>query len=179
MTDPNNGLMTKVWGPPAWVFLHAVTFGYPINPSEFDTKNNQNIGTTKLHYKNFLTNTGNIFPCKYCRESYKSFLIDLPLTDLVLSNRDNLVKWFWEIHNKVNTKLGSKGTSLTKVKKKYESYRASCTKGKQLGCTVPIQGKKLRSIVLTFPDICPITIVMGIGLMLIISGIIYKTMEKR
>ena len=29
--DPNadNGMMTKVWGPPGWLFLHCVTFGYP------------------------------------------------------------------------------------------------------------------------------------------------------
>ena len=29
--DPNvdNGMMTKVWGPTGWLFLHCVTFGYP------------------------------------------------------------------------------------------------------------------------------------------------------
>ena len=29
--DPNvdNGMMTKIWGPPGWLFLHCVTFGYP------------------------------------------------------------------------------------------------------------------------------------------------------
>ena len=28
-TDPNvdNGMMTKVWGPTGWLFLHCVTFG--------------------------------------------------------------------------------------------------------------------------------------------------------
>ena len=26
--DPNidNGMMTKVWGPPGWLFLHCITF---------------------------------------------------------------------------------------------------------------------------------------------------------
>lgn len=29
--DPNidNGMMTKIWGPPGWLFLHCITFGYP------------------------------------------------------------------------------------------------------------------------------------------------------
>ena len=35
----DNGLMTRLWGPSGWLFLHCVSFGYPykIDPT------NQNI----------------------------------------------------------------------------------------------------------------------------------------
>ena len=25
----DNGLMTRLWGPSGWLFLHCITFGYP------------------------------------------------------------------------------------------------------------------------------------------------------
>ena len=31
--NANNGLITKIWGPPAWEFLHSITFGFPISPT--------------------------------------------------------------------------------------------------------------------------------------------------
>ena len=48
--DPNakNGLMTKVWGPAGWLFLHCVTFGYPLDPDQFDRDNNYPVGSTKI-----------------------------------------------------------------------------------------------------------------------------------
>ena len=27
---------TNTWGPSAWIFLHTITFNYPINPTEND-----------------------------------------------------------------------------------------------------------------------------------------------
>ena len=33
-TNINNGLITKIWGPGAWEFLHSVTFGYPVSPTD-------------------------------------------------------------------------------------------------------------------------------------------------
>ncbi len=36
----HNGLITKIWGGPGWIFNHSVTFGYPINPTDV-----QNINT--------------------------------------------------------------------------------------------------------------------------------------
>ena len=39
-TNPNvdNGMMTKVWGPAGWLFIHSVAYGYPyaINPDNPD-----------------------------------------------------------------------------------------------------------------------------------------------
>jgi len=164
MADPNNGLMTKVWGPLGWVFLHSVTFGYPIEPTF----------AQKEHYRTFFTNIGNIFPCKYCRDSYKDFIQEIPLDNYVLDTRDNLVEWLWKIHNRVNKKLGTKQTGLGNVKTRYEKYRASCSKGKQIGCTIPMSGKKLKTFVLTLPDICPRTLLLMIFAVVVTAWIFYK-----
>ena len=141
----HNGMMTKVWGPPGWFFLHTVSFGCPVSPSDFDKENDLPEGTTKQNYETFFRNVGNILPCRYCRDSYKEFLTELPPD---ASSRDSLVKWLWEIHNKVSNKLGDEYTdaSLGKIKSRYERYRAKCNK-KQMakGCSVPLSGKKMCS----------------------------------
>jgi len=144
-TNANNGMMTKVWGPPGWFFLHTVSFGYPVDPQKFDSDNGQPPGTTSANYKNFFTNVGDILPCKYCRESYKNFVADLPPD---VTNRDTLVEWLWTIHNKVNEKLEDKysDASLVAIKERFERYRAKCNK-KQVakGCSVPLSGRKMCS----------------------------------
>ena len=61
-----DGMMTSIWGPPAWHFLHIVSFNYPINPTKMQ----------KEHYYNFFNNLQNILPCKYCRDNLtKNFTI--------------------------------------------------------------------------------------------------------
>jgi hypothetical protein len=113
----NNGLMTNIWGPPSWKFLHCVTFGYPVDP-DLDKKN---------EYKQFFTLVGGILPCGACRESYKSFIKDgdTELTDEVMKNRTTLSEWLYKIHNRVNDKLdNSYGVSFKNVQDRFESYRA-------------------------------------------------------
>ena len=66
----NNGMMTKVWGPPGWLFLHCVAFGYPVKVSKWDYSDN----LKRMEYRNFFKNVGKILPCRYCRESYDKFL---------------------------------------------------------------------------------------------------------
>ena len=90
----NNGLMTKIWGPPGWKFLHSVTFGYPVKPTS----------EKKKYYKQFFKLAGEVFPCGACRESYQKFIgpgSDTELTNKVMKNRQTLTKWFYKIHNKV------------------------------------------------------------------------------
>ena len=31
--NSNDGMLTSVWGPPAWHFLHTISFNYPNSPS--------------------------------------------------------------------------------------------------------------------------------------------------
>ncbi len=150
MSNKNNGLITKIWGPGAWEFLHSVTYGYPIEPSD----------EQKQNYKNFFTGVGNILPCRYCRDSYQSFIKkgNTELTDKVFENRESLTKWFYLIHERVNNKLGvSYGVTYGDVCKKYESYRAACSKNKtkEKGCVTPLD-KKAESYKNAYNRNCPI-----------------------
>ncbi len=148
-TNVNNGMMTRVWGPPGWFFLHCVTFGYPVDPEKFDKEKELMPGTTANLYSNFFVQIGDILPCKYCRESYKQFVKELPPD---VSGRNSLVEWFWKIHNKVNEKLEDNydDSSLEIIKERYERYRAKCsTKQVARGCSVPLSGKKMCSKVET------------------------------
>ena len=30
----DSGMMTSIWGPPAWHFLHCISFNYPVKPDK-------------------------------------------------------------------------------------------------------------------------------------------------
>lgn len=153
--DPNveNGMMTKIWGPPGWLFLHCVTFGYPY---VIDTKNPKH-SNKKEEYAIFFNALGNVLPCKYCRESYIEFIKEDPI-ERNLNTRDELCKWFYRIHNKVNEKLGVPKCnipSFESIKKEYERFRAKCKKtsdeerenNQAKGCVTPADGTKKRCVV--------------------------------
>ena len=131
--DSKNGLITKIWGPPGWEFFHSVTFGYPIEPTE----------QQKIDYMEYFTIIGKVFPCVYCRDSYQQFIKegDTALNMDIMSSRDTLTRWGWRLHNRVNQKLDTDyGVSYEEMARKYESYRARCTKtGK--GCLAPLDIK--------------------------------------
>ena len=91
---------TKFWGPPGWVFLHTITFNYPW---KIDNKNPEH-RQRKKYTKQLFENQQYTLPCKYCRDSFKRFLRELPI-DPHLGSRRSLTRWFYNIHNKVNAKL--------------------------------------------------------------------------
>ncbi len=157
-SDPSskNGLMTKVWGPAGWLFLHCVTFGYPENPDTYDQDYGFPPGTTRNHYSRFFTEVGNVLPCRYCRDSYKDFIKEMPV-EPNLHSREHLISWFWKIHNKVNQKLGVNycDASLSEIKEKYETYRAKCRApssdevkaNAEKGCVVPADGTPKKCLI--------------------------------
>lgn len=153
--DPNihNGMMTKVWGPAGWLFLHCVSFGYPHN---IDINKKEDLEKVK-NYKKFFKLIGKILPCKYCRDSYLEFIKENPI-DPHLTSRKELTKWFYDIHNKVNRKLGvpeCEIPSFQDVESQYEQYRAKCKKTTEnerqinasKGCIRPANGTPKRCIV--------------------------------
>jgi len=88
-----------VWGPHGWKFIHMIALAYSPNPTE----------EQKKHYKEFFTVLQYILPCSICANNYaKHFTVDLPFTDEVLANRDNLVRWTIDVHNLVNKENGKK-----------------------------------------------------------------------
>lgn len=157
--DPNvdNGMMTKVWGPAGWLFLHCVTFGFPytINPL------NPEHQTKAEDYYNFFYYLGRVMPCRYCRDSYQEFFKDHDLREQLQSRRQ-ISEWLYTIHNRVNNKLGVPECQIPtfdEVVAKYESFRARCkktTKEERLenqskGCIAPADGTPRRCVVKVVP----------------------------
>lgn len=159
------GMLTSVWGPPLWHYLHTMSFNYPINP----TKEQKN------HYKSFILNLKNVLPCRYCRVNLKKNLKTLPLKDSDMKNRKTFSLYVYNLHEIVN-KLLKKKSSLTygEVRERYEHFRSRCTaneKGakyetriyknntkkkkarnkKEKGCVVPLYGKKSKCIIKIVP----------------------------
>ncbi len=161
-TNQNNGLLTNVWGPPAWVFLHSVTFGYPENPDEFDRINGNRIGSTKERYRLFFENLMYTLPCKYCRQSYSQYYASNPIR---LESRAELTRWLYDIHNLVNTKLEKPykdKITFEDVQDRYESYRAACNDDeKAKGCTSPLSVKQ-KTLVYVFSEKSVTAIIVGL-----------------
>ena len=105
------------WGPGGWNFLHTMTFNYPLEPTEYD----------KERYSKFFNITGEMLPCKYCRNSYKKYIKYVPIEPF-LEDREGVSYWLYRIHQLVNDKVFKKNVSFKQVVKEYEKIRAKCGK---------------------------------------------------
>ena len=123
-SNAKNGMMTSVWGPSLWFFLHSMSFNYPIDPSP----------EKKQHYANFVLSIQNVLPCRFCRENFPKNLEAVPLTPYVLKNRKNFSRWMYRFHAHINSVLG-KPTTITfeEVEQLHESFRAKCSSKKKNG----------------------------------------------
>ena len=88
MSNKDNGMMTKIWGPPGWLFLHCITMGYP---NKLDITDPKHL-FRKDETKKFFESLGNVLPCRYCRDSYNEYIQRVPITDDILSSRESFVK---------------------------------------------------------------------------------------
>jgi hypothetical protein len=110
-------MLTKVWGPPLWHFLHTVSFNYPVAPTAKD----------KTHYRNFILQLRHVLPCGKCRENLTKNMKTLPLTCKDMESRDTFSLYVYKLHECVNTMLGKKsGLTYSMVKRRYETFRANC-----------------------------------------------------
>lgn len=102
----------KIWGSHAWIFLHSIAYSYPENPSKDEKK----------AIIDFLNSLKHILPCKTCSELYKK---DIKIMSNSLKNaslnRNNLIKWINEMHNKVNKNLNKKQWTDEEFEKHYNS----------------------------------------------------------
>jgi len=115
----NDGMLTAVWGPSLWHTLHAISFNYPINPSNMEKKN----------YKNWVKSLKYILPCKYCRINLVKNFKQLPLTIKDMKNRETFSRYIYNLHELVNKMLGKhSGLTYCDVKERYEHFRARCGK---------------------------------------------------
>ena len=113
-----DGMLTSVWGPSLWHFLHTMSFNYPVKPTNQD----------KTNYKRFIMSLKSVLPCKYCRINFRKNLQQLPLTDKALQNRSCFSKWMFNMHELVNKMLKKKsGLKYCDIRERYEHFRSRCT----------------------------------------------------
>lgn len=166
--NSGDGMLTSVWGPSMWHYLHTMSFNYPVHPSNKDKKN----------YRNFVLNLKNVLPCKYCRINLKNNFKQKPLTMEKMKNRESFSRYIYELHELVNKMLGKKsGLTYKEVRERYEHFRARCTvelpiknvdivkniikkskksktrkNKKEKGCTEPLYGKKSKCVIKIVPQ---------------------------
>ena len=152
-----DGMLTTVWGPALWHYLHTMSFNYPVKPT----------AENKKQYRDFIINLEHVLPCKYCRINLKTNFKQMPLKISDMKNRETFSKYVYELHELVN-KLLHKKSNLTycDVRERYEHFRARCTdekpklfkfqkltkKKREKGCTEPLYGKKSKCIINIVPQ---------------------------
>jgi len=87
--DPN------IWGPKLWESIDYIIMGLPDYPTEIQKE--------KIY--NFFMVLQYLLPCEKCRENYKEHIRNHPLTNDILSSKNNLMLWIVTIHNEVNKTL--------------------------------------------------------------------------
>jgi hypothetical protein len=154
-----DGMLTSVWGPSLWHYLHVMSFNYPINPTKIQ----------KQKYKQLLLNFQYTLPCKYCRMNLKKNFKKFPLIDKIFENRNNFSRYIFNLHEQINKLLGkNSGLTYCEVRDNYEHFRSRCTidkpklfnytkknkelKTKEKGCTTPMYGKKSKCIIKIVPQ---------------------------
>lgn len=156
-----DGMLTTIWGPNMWHYLHTLSFNYPIHPT---TDN-------KKYYKQFILNLQHTLPCKYCRINLKNNLKVHQIKPCHLKNRDAFSRYIYKLHEIVNKMLKKKsGLSYCDVRERYEHFRSRCTNDKKTikderklfnfrktakvenGCTEPLYGKKAKCVLNIVPQ---------------------------
>ena len=149
-----DGMLSAVWGPSMWHYLHTMSFNYPVKPTNDD----------KQHYKNFILNLQNVLPCRHCRENLKRNFKTNPLKRSDMKDRNTFSRYVYTLHETINKMLGKKsGLSYGDVRERYEHFRARClinnpkmlkntkTRKKESGCTQPLYGKKSKCVIKIVP----------------------------
>ena len=161
--NSGDGMLTTVWGPGMWHYLHTMSFNYPVKPTKYDKK----------HYRDFVLQLQYVLPCSKCRENLKKNLKELPLTQSDMESRYTFSKYMYKLHEKVNTLLNkTSGLTYCDVRERYEHFRSRCIKTlkekyvknktkklrfakeliKEKGCTEPLYGEKSKCILQIIPE---------------------------
>ena len=160
--ESNDGMLTTVWGPPMWHYLHTMSFNYPVKPSTEDKK----------HYRQFIDTLQYVLPCGKCRENLKKNFRKLPLTNEVMASRHTFSRYIYDLHELINTMLKKKSNlTYDQVRERYEHFRSRCSKTsslrktrrnsksktksktpkKEKGCTDPLTGEKSKCVLQIIP----------------------------
>ena len=153
-----DGMLTSVWGPAQWHFLHMMSFNYPVKPTPEDKK----------HYMDYVKNLQYVLPCKYCRINLTNNFKKKPLQMCYFASRETFSRYIYQLHETVNKMLNKKSNlTYCDVRERYEHFRSRCTdekpkvfnfkktgtkKNKEQGCTEPLYGKKSKCVINIVPQ---------------------------
>jgi Erv1 / Alr family len=167
--NSNDGMLTTVWGPSMWHYLHTMSFNYPVHPTD----------ENKKHYREFILNLENVLPCGKCRKNLKKNFKKLPLKESDMENRETFSRYIYNLHELINKMLKKKsGLSYEDVRERYEHFRSRCVKPiktlkkrkqctkkqkhvhfakkisilSEKGCTEPLYGEKSKCILKIVPQ---------------------------
>ena len=158
--ESNDGMLTSVWGPSMWPYLHTMSFNYPVHPTCLD----------KERYRNFVLSLKYTLPCGKCRKNLCQNFQKLPLKMKHMKSRASFSKYIYDLHELINTMLNKKsGLTYDEIKERYEHFRSRCTKSykdlqkdlrktmkkreqDEKGCTEPLYGEKSKCILRIVPQ---------------------------
>jgi hypothetical protein len=166
-----DGMLTYIWGPPMWHYLHTMSFNYPVTPTAEDKK----------HYRSFVLSLKYVLPCGKCRENFAKNLKKVPPVAARFKSRAAFSRYIYDLHETVNTMLGkTSGLSFAQVRDRYENFRARCYLGNtsdasaaasssssssssyslekstnksdsEVGCVNPVHGNKTKCVMKIVP----------------------------
>ena len=160
--NSNDGMLTTIWGPSQWHFLHTMSFNYPVNPTYKD----------KVNYRAYVLSLRNVLPCGKCRANLTVNFKKLPLKMSHMASRESFSKYVYDLHELINKMLHKKsGLTYEQVRDTYENFRSRCvvpppqvqkcktrrkesgsTQPKESGCTRPLYGKKAKCLLRIVPQ---------------------------
>ena len=147
--ESGEGMLTTVWGPGIWHFLHTMSFNYPVKPTSEQKRN----------YRDFILSLENVLPCKYCRINLKKNFKTVPLKYKDMESRDTFSRYVYRLHEHINKMLGkTSNLSYADVRERYEHFRARCVSSvkpktqQEKGCTESLYGKKAKCVIKIVPQ---------------------------
>lgn len=168
--NSNDGMLTTIWGPSQWHFLHTMSFNYPVNPTYKD----------KVNYRAYVLSLRNVLPCGKCRANLIVNFKKLPLKMSHMASRETFSKYVYDLHELINKMLHkTSGLTYEQVRDTYENFRSRCvvppmpvrkcktqrkergntqpkesgsTPPKESGCTRPLYGKKAKCLLRIVPQ---------------------------
>lgn len=88
----------KIWGKPAWDFIHMIALSYPTNPTRRDRQT----------YREFFRLMGQVLPCTVCIDNYAQHWEKYSI-DNFLDGPDELFYWTVIVRNAVKHQITPPG----------------------------------------------------------------------
>lgn len=127
-----DGMQTAIFGPVFWTSIHLVSFNYPVKPT----------AEQKRQYKEWLLATGNVLPCRYCRDNFGKNVetaLEGADYDSAFASRDSFSRFCHRLHQQVNIMLNKPNRAYEDVRDMYEGFRSRCLSASQEAALLQIQ----------------------------------------